>query len=154
MNATPLDDIAHEQHGFNQKYAMMFAGIVVLAIAMGIGAFMLRQQVTTTQTTTTRAALPSCLPTDTIPLPADPECYDGEAPTTITSDNWKPCRRAGMGYCKSKGNNCVECRDDDGPRIICRCRKETPTLAQKITPICPVPNVVTNVTISCPTCVQ
>ncbi len=199
MNATPLDSILKKQQS-SSKHVIMIAGFAIAVLVLvGIGGFFLTQQVEKPQTTATKASipLPSCI-IDTIPLDAEPLCYnclsgdhkgeladapsvDGrcpvgstrvgsgtgrdttcswcpaDAPTRLSgrNDNWNgDCRRPREGLCKSKGSLCAECVTSDEYRQVCMCG-DTPTPPQKTPPVnCPVPNVVTNVTISCPSCAQ
>ena len=129
---------------------MMIGVIAVVALILGVVGYTLKSQVTTTQTTTTQARI-SCPPGDldkktfTVVV----ECKSGVEMCAEPGGTFDVC---GDG-CK-RVNPCVlKCRNAQGlEQFINEC--EQPTTPPQKTPevSCPVPNVVTNVSISCPKC--
>ncbi|OGK49916.1 hypothetical protein A3A56_03560 [Candidatus Roizmanbacteria bacterium RIFCSPLOWO2_01_FULL_40_32] len=157
MNFTPLDKIIKKQGRFSSHNILIVGIVFLVLVAVGFGGILLSRvatkQVSVPETVQTQAATPpTCISDELIPLPADPLCYTGEAPTRLGANNWIACPAPAEDRCKAKGPACVECRYRfAGLRIICRCSNPTPP-PQTPPGNCPKPGVVTSVTISCPNC--
>lgn len=154
MNATPLDDnlLAQTPPANHKKYGMIIGVVAVFALVLGVVGYALKSQVTTTQTTDTKARI-SCggdpdHPERTVVV----ECKDGVERCAEPGGTFDVC---GDG-CK-RVNPCVlKCRNAQGlEQFINECEQPSPTPPQKTPDVsCPAPQVVSNVTISCPKCAQ
>lgn len=97
---------------------------LLIAIILPVAGFYVYTQ---KQTTNSQASVPACH-TGAPPLPPDPLCYTGSAPSSLGDNNWKSCGSPAEGTCKKKNGACYECRDRfEGLRIICSCTEPTPT---------------------------
>lgn len=154
MNATPLDEnlLAQTPPANHKKYGMIIGVVAVFALVLGVVGYALKSQVTTTQTTDTNARIPrdQCLPPGILVQCKDGgyECADPNIPGSTFDVCGDGCKRV---------NPCVlKCRNAQGlEQFINECEQPSPTPPQKTPDVsCPAPQVVSNVTISCPKCAQ
>lgn len=152
MNATPLDEnilVQTPPPSNHKKYGMIIGVVALVALVLGVVGYTLRSQVTTTQTTSTQARIvcpPALEPLKTVVV----QCKSGVEMCAEPNGTFDVC---GDG-CKRVSPCVLKCRNAQGlEQFINECEQPSPTPPQKTPDVsCPVPNVVTNVTISCPKC--